>query len=308
MQFAPPILYGAASPRLEFPAEVVRRRDPSPAPSSIYTTQPRLKEGQTLPHNYGRRRRQRYANANFLDSVVEMSPADEDEGAYTPFYQRGGCSFHVLSLEGGDGDEGDDAPAPARRPRAARRASSSPAPSGVSLRLWENLAPQSRELLRRHAASAELPRAEAAFRSYLLQACAAWSAPDADLARGGRRGRGRRAKAAAAKRVGGEGAPPPLTLVAPRHHVSEVMRSAAAFYCMRASSAKLRAAEAAEVVEAAAGGSDGRAVVAALVPPRTETAVARLREASSVSLCELLQRLPSAQQRDASSDDDWVVV
>ena len=43
MQFAPPILYGAASPRLEFPAEVVRRRDPSPAPSSIYTTQPRLK-------------------------------------------------------------------------------------------------------------------------------------------------------------------------------------------------------------------------------------------------------------------------
>ena len=118
----------------------------------------------------------------------------------------------MLSLEGGDGDEGDDALAPARRPRAARRTSSS-APSGVSLRLWENLAPQSRELLRRHAASAELPRAEAAFRSYLQQACVAWSAPDADLARGGRRGRGRRAKAAAAKRVGGEGAPPPLTLV-----------------------------------------------------------------------------------------------
>ena len=193
-----------AQPRLEFPSEVVRRRDPSPAPSSIYTTQPRLKEGQTLPHNYGRRRRQRYANANFLDSVVEMSPADEDEGAYTPFYQRGGCSFHVLSLEGGDGDEGDDAPAPARRPRAARRTSSS-APSGVSLRLWENFAPQSRELLRRHAASAELPRAEAAFRSYLQQACVAWSAPDADLARGGRRGRGRRAKAAAAKRWAARG-------------------------------------------------------------------------------------------------------
>ena len=298
-----------AQPRLEFPSEVVRRRDPSPAPSSIYTTQPRLKEGQTLPHNYGRRRRQRYANANFLDSVVEMSPADEDEGAYTPFYQRGGCSFHVLSLEGGDGDEGDDAPAPARRPRAARRAD---APSGVSLRLWENLAPQSRELLRRHAASAELPRAEAAFRSYLLQACAAWSAPDADLARGGRRGRGRRAKAAAAKRVGGEGAPPPLTLVGDVV-ARRVMRSAAAFYCISASSAKLRAAEAAEVVEAAAGGSDGRAVVAALVPPRTETAVARLREASSVSLCELLQRLPSAQPRreeaaGSESDDGWVVV
>ena len=308
MHFAPPSLYGAASPRLEFPAEVVRRRDPSPAPSSIYTTQPRLKEGQTLPHNYGRRRRQRYANANFLDSVVEMSPADEDEGAYTPFYQRGGCSFHVLSLEGGDGDEGDDAPAPARRPRAARRASSS-APSGVSLRLWENLAPQSRELLRRHAASAELPRAEAAFRSYLLQACAAWSAPDADLARGGRRGRGRRAKAAAAKRVGGEGAPPPLTLVGDVV-ARRVMRSAAAFYCISASSAKLRAAEAAEAEEEAA--RDGRCVVAALVPPRSETAVARLREASAVSLCELLRRLPSAQPRseEAGSEDDdgWVVV
>ena len=289
-----------AQPRLEFPSEVVRRRDPSPAPSSIYTTQPRLKEGQTLPHNYGRRRRQRYANANFLDSVVEMSPADEDEAAYTPFYQRGGHSFHVLSLEGGDGD-GDDAPAPARRPRAARRASSS-APSGVSLRLWENLAPQSRELLRRHAASAELPRAEAAFRSYLQQACVAWSAPDADLARGGRRGRGRRAKAAAAKRAGGEGAPPPLTLVGDVV-ARRVMRSAAAFYCMRASSAKLRAAEAEE-----AAARDGRCVVAALVPPRTETAVARLREASAVSLCELLRRLPSAQQREASSDDDWVVV
>ena len=154
-----------AQPRLEFPSEVVRRRDPSPAPSSIYTTQPRLKEGQTLPHNYGRRRRQRYANANFLDSVVEMSPADEDEGAYTPFYQRGGCSFHVLSLEGGDGDEGDDAPAPARRPRAARRVVVGAV--GRLAPLWENLAPQSRELLRRPRRPAELPRAEAAFRSYL---------------------------------------------------------------------------------------------------------------------------------------------
>ena len=62
----------------------------------------------------------------------------------------------------------------------------------------------------------------------------------------------------------------------------------------------------------AAGGSDGRAVVAALVPPRTETAVARLREASAVSLCELLRRLPSAQQREAaatttgSSRTGWV--